>query len=85
MTKPEETEIEATIKEIAASTAESMYLIDSMTDALLLERPDLQEIVVERVHIIKSRLVDQYFAAPFYAEPPQESEAAPDSESTEGR
>ena len=81
----EETEIETTIHEMAAKTADNIYLIDSMSDALIDTRPDLQEIVVERVHIIKSGLVDQYFAAAFYEEPTPESEVAPDPESTEGR
>ncbi len=54
------------INAIAASTAESIELLEDMADALLNERPDLKESVDRHVREIKGALVEQYFGTAYF-------------------
>ena len=77
MTEPKlETQVEtdAAINTMAASASENINLIEDMASALLLERPDMREIVDQHVRAMKQGIVEQYFASVFYEGQEHENE-----------
>jgi len=68
-------ETDAAINTMAASASENITLIEDMASALLLERPDMREIVDQHVRAMKQGIVEQYFASVFYED--QEHENKP--------
>jgi len=68
-------ETDAAINTMAASASENITLIEDMASALLLERPDMREIVDQHVRAMKQGIVEQYFASVFYED--QEHENRP--------
>ena len=68
-------ETDAAINTMAASASENITPIEDMASALLLERPDMREIVDQHVRAMKQGIVEQYFASVFYED--QEHENKP--------
>lgn len=64
----------ATMTDMAKHTAASAYLIESMADTLIRERPDLREIIDQQVRDIKFALVEGYFSTAFEPEPAEQPE-----------